>query len=203
MTRRGLLTIALFFIPMIAQAESHLLRHPTYSKGRVAFSYLGDIWIANENGSDLHRLTDHLARDVYPRFSPDGNWIAFSSNRDKNYDVFVISAQGGKPKQLTFNSADDNVVGWTPDGQKVMFVSGRGKGGYPSLSTSFEVPRDGGIEQPIHTDVAAWASYSQDGTRLAVTRHGTQWQRKTRSFQQLCRPLGDECCGQDIYQARR
>ena len=35
------------------QAQVKLLRHPTYSKGKVAFSYLGDIWIANENGSDV------------------------------------------------------------------------------------------------------------------------------------------------------
>ena len=95
---------------------------PHYSKGKVAFSYLGDIWIANENGSGVQRLTDNKARDVYPRFSPDGNWIAFSSNRDGNYDVYVVPAAGGKPRQLTFHSADDNVVGWTPDGKKILFT---------------------------------------------------------------------------------
>ena len=39
-------------------------------------------------------LTVHKARDVYPRFSPDGKWIAFSSDRYGNYDVFVIPAEG-------------------------------------------------------------------------------------------------------------
>ena len=46
-----------------------MLRHPTYAKGKVAFSYFGDIWVANENGSELRRLIDHNARDLYPRFS--------------------------------------------------------------------------------------------------------------------------------------
>jgi tricorn protease len=78
-----------------SQTYARLLRQPTYSKGKVAFSYLGDIWTAKDDGSSLQRLTDHKAREVYPRFSPDGRWIAFSSNRDGNYDVFVIPAEGG------------------------------------------------------------------------------------------------------------
>lgn len=66
-------------------AQVKLLRHPSYSKGKVAFSYLGDIWVASENGTGVSRLTDNTAREVYPRFSPDGKWIAFSSNREGNY----------------------------------------------------------------------------------------------------------------------
>src|SRR5262245_62790005 len=83
-----------------AVADVKLLRHPNYHNGKVAFSYLGDIWVANEDGSNVQRLTVHKARDIYPRFSPDGKWIAFSSNRYGNYDVFVMPAAGGSPKQL-------------------------------------------------------------------------------------------------------
>src|ERR1039458_3652434 len=128
------LTVALL-LPAPSQAQVKLLRHPTYSNGKVAFSYLGDLWIANENGSGVQRLTDNQARDVYPRFSPDGNWIAFSSNREGNYDVYVIPATGGKPRQLTFHSADDNVVNWTPDGKNIIFTSARGNGVFPSVTT--------------------------------------------------------------------
>jgi len=101
MTRKLLLTFLLITTLMFGQAR--LLRHPSYSKGKVAFSYLGDIWTASEDGSGVLRITDHKAREVYPRFSPDGKWIAFSSNREGNYDVFVIPATGGKAKQLTFH----------------------------------------------------------------------------------------------------
>ncbi|HXB66843.1 MAG TPA: DPP IV N-terminal domain-containing protein [Candidatus Acidoferrales bacterium] len=103
MIRKALLIGAFCLLPALLPAQVKLLRHPTWSKGRVAFSYLGDIWIANENGSDVQRLTDNQARDVFPRFSPDGNWIAFSSNRDGNDDVYVIPVTGGKPRQLTFH----------------------------------------------------------------------------------------------------
>jgi tricorn protease len=165
-------------LPGLATAQVKMLRQPTYSKGKVAFSYLGDIWVANENGSGLLRLTDNTARDVYPRFSPDGNWIAFSSNRDGNYDVFVVPATGGKPKQLTFHSADDNVVGWSPDGKRVMFSSVRAKGVFPSVATLFEVSVDGGTEVPVSTDWGATASYSPDGAKLAFMRHPAVWSRK-------------------------
>jgi len=178
MLRKALFAAVALLLPACIEAQVKLLRHPTYSKGKVAFSYLGDIWIANENGADVQRLTDNLARDQFPRFSPDGQWIAFSSNRDGNYDVYVISATGGKPRQLTFHSADDNVVGWTPDGKNVIFSSTRGNGAFPTVATLWEVSAEGGIEKALDTDWGASASFSPDGARLAFTRHPAVWSRK-------------------------
>src|SRR5215472_10405427 len=102
--RKALFAAAVLSLPVLMQAQVKLLRHPSYSKGKVAFSYLGDIWIASENGTGAERLTDNAARDQFPRFSPDGSMIAFSSNRDGNYDVYVIPASGGTPRQLTFHT---------------------------------------------------------------------------------------------------
>ncbi|MBZ5621935.1 MAG: DPP IV N-terminal domain-containing protein [Acidobacteriia bacterium] len=178
MIRRVLLMVVALLLPALAQAQVKLLRYPTYSKGKVAFSYLGDIWIANENGADVQRLTVNKARDQYPRFSPDGQWIAFSSNRGGNYDVYLVPVTGGEPRQLTFHSADDNVVGWTPDGKKIVFSSTRGNGAFPSVATLWEVPVDGGIERAVDTDWGAYASYSPDGKKLAFTRHPSVWSRK-------------------------
>ena len=178
MLRRALLITMVLLLPTFALAETRLLRHPTYAKGKVAFTYLGDVWIANENGSGLTRLTDNLARDVYPRFSPDGASIAFSSNREGNYDVYVIPAAGGKPRQLTFHSANDTVVGWSPDGKKILFTSARGSGAFPLIATLWEVPATGGIETPVQTDWGSYGSYSPDGARLAFTRHPAVWSRK-------------------------
>lgn len=178
MTRKLFLLAFALLAPAFAHAQAHLLRHPTYSNGRVAFSYLGDIWMAREDGSGVTRLTDHKAREVMPRFSPDGNWIAFSSDREGNYDVFVVPVTGGKPRQLTFHSASDMVVGWAPDGKNIVFTSSRNQGVFPSVATLWQVSPEGGMEQPIPTDWGSWASYSPDGKQLAFSRHPGVWSRK-------------------------
>ena len=46
--------------------EAKLVRYPHYHDGKVAFSYLGDIWTADEDGKNVQRLTVNKARDVYP-----------------------------------------------------------------------------------------------------------------------------------------
>jgi tricorn protease len=155
-----------------------LARHPDYHAGRIAFSYLGDIWTAGEDGSSVQRLTDNTAREVYPRFSPDGRWIAFSSNRYGNNDVFVVSTTGGAPKRLTFHSGNDEVVGWTRDSQQVLFRASHGDGAFPSVATLYQVPVGGGPEKPLPVDWGFWGAYSPDGTQLAFNRHPAVWTRQ-------------------------
>ena len=72
------------------------MRDPHVAGNLMAFSYQGDIWLSTRDGSNPRRLTNHVARDVAPRFSPDGNWMAFSSNRFGNYDVWLMPVEGGE-----------------------------------------------------------------------------------------------------------
>ena len=155
-----------------------LARHPDYHAGRIAFSYLGDIWTANEDGTGVQRITDNGAREVYPRFSPDGRWIAFSSNRYGNYDVFVVPVSGGTPKRLTFHTSTDDVVGWTRDSQQVIFRSARGDGAFPSVAVLYQIAATGGMEKPLPLDWGYWGSYSPDGQSLAFNRHPAVWSRQ-------------------------
>jgi tricorn protease len=154
-----------------------LARHPDYHDGKIVFAYRGDIWVAKEDGTDPRRLTVHPAHDSHPRFSPDGKWIAFSSNRYGNDDVFVMPAIGGEPKRLTFHSAPDTVVGWSPDSTKVVFTSARGRL-FPGIPNLYEVPIVGGLEQPLPVDWGSWGCYSPDGKALAFNRHPAVWWRK-------------------------
>src|SRR5213079_3653923 len=98
-----LVTLLLIFVfsSLAFGREARLVRYPSYNNGRIAFTYLGDIWTADENGQNAQRLTVNKARDAYPKFSPDGKWIAFSSDRNGNLDVYIIPSSGGTPKQLT------------------------------------------------------------------------------------------------------
>lgn len=169
--------IAFLFVASYAATakEARLVRYPHYHQGRVAFGYLGDIWTADESGQNIQRLTVHKARDVYPRFSPDGKWIAFSSDRNGNLDVFVMPASGGTVKQLTNHSADDSVLNWTPDGTRILFSSNRGEDFAARLYT---VSTDGGMPASAGTDMGVQGSYSPDGRRLAYNQKAQAYWRK-------------------------
>jgi tricorn protease len=170
----GLAHVSTFATAAFA-AEAKLVRYPAYHGGKLAFTYLGDIWTADETGQNVRRVTVHKARDVYPRFSPDGSWIAFSSDREGNLDVYIVPAGGGVPKRLTHHSADDNVLGWTPDGKAVLFASSRAEDFAGKLYT---VDREGGMPKSAGPDMGLYASYSPDASKLALNRHGQAYWRK-------------------------
>src|SRR5438132_8631619 len=163
------------FSSMALAREAKLVRYPSYNNGRIAFTYLGDIWTADENGQNVQRLTVNKARDAYPKFSPDGKWIAFSSDRNGNLDVFIIPSTGGTAKQLTLHSADDVVLGWAPDGRGVLFSSQRGE---DFMAQLYVVSVDGGIPWKAGPDMGSSASFSPDGKRIAYNPKGQVYWRK-------------------------
>lgn len=110
----------------------------------VAFSYEGDLWIVPVNGGTAHRLTGMEGNEIFPRFSPDGKWLAFSSSQDGNNNVYVMPIQGGEIRQLTFHDANDTVDSWSWDSEYIYFTSGR----YNDF-TSFRVNLDGGTPERL------------------------------------------------------
>ncbi|MFN2315288.1 MAG: S41 family peptidase [Gemmatimonadales bacterium] len=173
--------VVLVLLPLLAGSLDaqplRFMRDPHIHGNRIAFSYLGDIWVANADGSAARRLTSHVGRDITPTFSPDGRSIAFSSDRFGNYDVFVVAVDGGEPTQLTFHTGPDLVRYWTPDGSAVMF-STLTRGVFPFGSPMYIVSRTGGIPTPMSMDMAGMAMISQDGRRVAFTRSAFNPNRK-------------------------
>ncbi len=173
-----LLTL-LFTHPGPAQEPIRFARTPDISPdGKlVAFSYLGDIWTVDSVGGRARPVTMHEAHDLYPAFSPDGRWLAFSSNRHGGYDVFIVPVEGGKPRRLTFDSATDMVNGWSPDGKHVLFASARSTD-FPPGPDLYTVPVEGGPEQRITTTEARDGAFSPKGDRLVYVRGPGTWYRK-------------------------
>jgi tricorn protease len=169
------LTILLGASGFASAREAKLVRYPDYHAGKVAFAYLGDIWTADEDGKNVQRLTVHTARDINPRFSPDGRTIAFSSDREENMDVYLIPTTGGAVKRLTIHSADDTVLDWTPDGKGILFASQRGE---DFMGKLYVVSIDGGLPRDAGPDMGIAGSFSPDGRKLAVNRKAQSYWRK-------------------------
>ncbi|MCD6454629.1 MAG: PD40 domain-containing protein [Candidatus Aminicenantes bacterium] len=145
---------------------SDVLRFPALSPdGRnLAFSYQGDIWVYSLKNKTLKHLTDHEAFEGWPVFSPDGKFIAFSSKRYGNFDVFVIPVEGGIPKRLTFHTSDDIVNSWTPDGKFIVFHSSR-----ENQVSLYKISINGGTPDRIFPGFWAIPNFgkiSPDGKRI-------------------------------------
>ena len=82
--------------------EGRLLRFPDIHGSQVVFSYGGDLWLTTTDGGGARRITTSPGLELFPHFSPDGKWIAFTGQYDGNFNVYVIPAAGGQPRQLTF-----------------------------------------------------------------------------------------------------
>lgn len=144
------------------EGETKLVRDPALSDTQLAFSYAGDIWIANADGSSPVRLTSHPASERDPVFSPDGTKIAYTADYDGNSDVFVIDAKGGEPKRLTWHPGGDTAIDWTRDG-KVAFVSARERRAGRS-GQLFHVGMDGGLPEKVSEAVVSGGAYNEDGS---------------------------------------
>jgi tricorn protease len=178
MRRIGLLVLVLvvFAAADVAFADqTKLVRYPDYHDGKVAFCYLGDIWLLNEKDSTARPLTAHEATELYPKFSPDGKWIAFSSNRSGSWDVYVMPVEGGKPKRLTFHSASDIVLAWTPDSKHVVFRSRRDRKYRYSI---YKVSLEGELPERIECGTAYNATFDKTGRYVALNRHYPSYTRK-------------------------
>jgi tricorn protease len=150
-----------------AQAQdTRLLRYPDVSKDHIVFTYAGDLWTVARTGGQAHRLTAHPGEEVFPKFSPDGKWIAFTGDYDGNTDVYVMPAIGGEPRRLTFHPGADNVLGWTPDGKRILFRSTRFSQP-PDFTRLFTVSPEGGSAEMLSVPRASLTSFSPDGNRIA------------------------------------
>ncbi|HZD04195.1 MAG TPA: hypothetical protein VE173_04730, partial [Longimicrobiales bacterium] len=158
--------------PLRAQS-TRLLREPTLSADHVAFTYGADLWIADRSGGVARRLTSTPAVESDPHFSPDGRWIAFTSNRSGTPQVYVVGVDGGEPTRLTWYPAASAARGWTPDGQRVLYASSRETApvGFDRLWT---VARTGGPSTLLPAPWGWDGSYSDDGQRIVVDRV-TRW----------------------------
>jgi len=174
----GFSTISLFGMSSgIDTKDTKLVSQPAMSESHIAFVYAGDLWIAENSGINVRRLTSDEGIESNPFFSPDGKWLAFSAQYDGNTDVFIVPTSGGIPKRLTWHPGADVVRGFNPDGTAVLFASSRYDFSY-RYNQLFTVSVEGGYPEQLKIPNAFKACFSPDGTQMAYTPLGEpfhQW----------------------------
>lgn len=174
----SLVVVVTCLLPFQSDAQgTRLLRQPDISKDHIVFSYGADIWIAPKNGGEVKRLTSTAAVESDPHFSPDGKWVAFTSNRSGSSSVYVVSKDGGMPQRLTWHPSGASVRGWTPDGKNILYASSRDNAPV-SYNKLWTVPVTGGPASQVSAQWGFDGSFSPDGKKLALdkmSRWDTEW----------------------------
>ena len=176
------LLLALLFAggAVAAEAEeARLLRFPATNGRDVVFTYAGDLYRVPITGGEATRLTSHVGTEMFARFSPDGEQIAFTAQYDGNTEVYLMPRTGGEPERLTYtatNSRDDigdrmgpnNIVmTWTRDGKSILYRNRISDGFSGKL---WSVSKEGDMPEQLPLPEGGFCSYSPDGKKLAYNR---------------------------------
>jgi TolB protein len=135
-----------------------------YSERRGAAA---DLYLMDDKGEEIRQLTWTPAADEgSPTFSPDGEHIAFDTDRDRNFEIYVMTKTGQNQRRLTNNPARDLSPTWSRDGHKIVFMSDR------DARPKFDLYRmntDGSGVERLTTSESNWfPQYSPDGRKLAL-----------------------------------
>ena len=141
---------------------------------RLAFAYRGDLWVVPSQGGRAIPVTTHVAMDDDPVWSPDGKWLAYSSDRNGGLDIYVVPAEGGRPQRLTWLGGL-RPGDWSPDGTRIVTDTTMDKR-YNGL---YEIEVVGGRIHEVLLDMRPVnrPRYSADGRHIVYERMGFPWFR--------------------------
>jgi len=127
------------------------------------------VYLLSADGTTVTNLTNNLSNDDDPSWSPDGETIAFTSDRTGTRQIYVMNADGTGQTQLTSGSFA-NAPSWSPDGSKIAFSISSGPAGRATAQIYVMNPDGTGITQlTTSTSYADYPAWSPDGTRIAFT----------------------------------
>ena len=159
--------------------EARLLRFPATNGKDVVFTYAGDLYRVPIAGGEATRLTSHVGTEMFARFSPDGQQIAFTAQYDGNTEVYLMPKTGGEPERLTYTATNERddigdrmgpnniVMTWTRDGKNILYRNRISDGFSGKL---WSVSAEGDMPEQLPLPEGGFCSYSPDGKKLAYNR---------------------------------
>ncbi len=153
-------------------ASTRLDSTPNLSKDGTRVAFASDrsgsieIWVTDAEGLNAKQITSLRKGNAgSPRWSPDGQWIAFDWNKDGQWDVYEASPDGGAARRITDDKSDDSIPSWSADGRWIYFTSRRSGG--PQV---WKVPAGGGVAVQVTRGGGHVAFESPDGKWLYFTK---------------------------------
>src|SRR6266851_3843824 len=138
------------------------VRYPHIHQGRIVFVSEDDLWLVSSEGGRAERLTAAVDEISYPRFSPDGQLLAFVGEEEGPTEVYVMPALGGPAQRLTYQAAACRVLGWSPDGHDILYTSNSGQYTH-QFQVIFAISPQGGQPRQLPVGMANAISYGPEG----------------------------------------
>jgi Tol biopolymer transport system component len=135
---------------------------------RIFFHRDTEIWVMHPDGTGKHQLTHNMHGDLYPAWSPDGRWLATTSDAPGTaVDIFVVRADGTDERNLTHSDSPDVGAAWSPDQKWIAYYKQKRN----DTSHLWVIRRDGTDRHQITFGafkdvVPAW---SPDGATIAFS----------------------------------
>ncbi len=163
-------------------SASGYYRHPTIHGDAIVFVSEDDLWTVGLEGGGASRLTASPGTITFPRFSPDGTKVAFTSKDEGHPEAYVVDVGGGPLQRMTWMGALTQVVGWTPDGDRVIVASDfqRPFTGQMHLHTT-----DGHRTEPMNLGIARAIAFEPNGPGTVLGRNTydpARWKRYRGGF---------------------
>jgi len=172
----------------------------------IAFDLLGDIYTIPIGGGEAKALTSGIAWDMQPRYSPNGKWIAFTSDRAGGDNIWIMNRDGSKPQQVTKEKFRLlNEPSWSPDseflvarkhftserslGAGEMWIYHRSGGEGLQLTKKRTDQKDSG--EPAFSSDGRYVYFSDDATPGQVFQYNKDPNTQIYVIQRLDRETGE------------
>ncbi|MDY0381770.1 MAG: S41 family peptidase [Candidatus Cloacimonadaceae bacterium] len=162
-----LFAVVLLSVPLFAQSPG-FAKDPAISPdgNEVCFVYANDLWKVSFKGGIASRLTDTSASEWGPIWSPDGQWIAFKSNREGRTYSYIMPSSGGDARVIIRETY--SVVDWFNDGENLLAIGY----GFEHGSSFYKLPINGERPELLGEIADYWASLSADNSKIIFSRYG-------------------------------
>ncbi|MEO5985068.1 MAG: LpqB family beta-propeller domain-containing protein, partial [Ferruginibacter sp.] len=185
--------LLIFATPLMLPAQSDKTSGVSYfsdpalspDASEIAFVSGGDIWTVPSTGGEARLLISHPNYDSRPVYSPDGRYLAFTSTRSGNGDIYALNISSGHLSRLTYDDATDEISAWSADGNFIYFSSVSHD--IAGMRDVYRVRLQGGTPMPVSNNRYVnefFAAPSPDGKTIALSARGiavNQWWRNGHS----------------------